>query len=129
MCRRNCCPSKDTGPGLATVITIVCIAVVAIVVLRVIETILWGLVIAALATVATVLLLGVVMAWRYHRRPASVTVLPFTPPAQEAVTGAITAPGKRIGMRRQLDQIAADSGGYDRIQIIVIDTKNSGWPS
>jgi hypothetical protein len=126
MCKRSCCPGKDTGTGLGTAIIAVSLAIMAIVVLRVIETILWWLIIAAGITVVTVLVAGLVMAWYYLRSPArggvTVVPLPHRPPYRE-VTGGISGAGKNIAVQRQLDKIAAEAGGLDRVRVIVIDGK------
>src|SRR5438105_3397075 len=102
MCKRSCCPGKDTGTGPATAIIALSIAVLAIVVLRVIEAILWWLIIAAGITAVTILAAGVAMAWHYRRRPparlmanraspGSLTVVPLPQrqPSRE-LTGGIS---------------------------------------
>ena len=93
MCKPSCC-NNNTGPGLGTAIALAATAVVAIAALRVIETILWGLIIAAGVTVATVAVAAIAMAWHYRPRRSTVSVRPVPPRSTLPVQEPRSLPGQ-----------------------------------
>jgi hypothetical protein len=118
MCKPSCC-NNNTGPGLGTAIALAAVAVVAIAALRVIETILWGLIIAAGVTVATVAVAAIAMAWHYRRSaviarpvpsPITLRVQEPLPPARRAVTGRPVHPADTLG-QAQAPRSSAPTGG------------------
>ena len=93
MCKPSCC-NNNTGPGLGTAIALAAVAVVAIAALRVIETILWGLIIAAGITVATVAVAAIAMAWHYRPRRSTVITRPVQAPITARVQELRSLPGQ-----------------------------------